>query len=80
MQARARGFNPYHRECKGNKFEWDGYEVIMKDNPVVILVLEPREVDNFLNNGVSIWISWTPPKVKFLLTDMALSSLQIAVQ
>jgi hypothetical protein len=32
----------------------------MKDNPVVVPVLEPRDIDNFLDNGVSIWIMWTP--------------------
>ena len=52
----------------------------MKDNPVVIRVIKPRDVNDFLDNGVLIWISWTPPKVEFLLTDMALSSLKIAMQ
>ena len=52
----------------------------MKDNPVVIPVLEPRDVDNFLDNGVSIWISWMSPKVEFLLIDMVLSPLQMEVQ
>jgi hypothetical protein len=52
----------------------------MKDNPDVIPVIEPRDVDDFLDNGVSIWISWTPPKVGFLLTGMVLSSLQMAMQ
>jgi hypothetical protein len=43
----------------------------MKDNPVGIPVLEPRDVDGFLDNSVSIRMSWTPPKVQFLLTDMS---------
>jgi len=52
----------------------------MKDNPVVILAIEPRDVDDFLDNGVSIWMSWMSPKVEFLLTDMVLSWLQMATQ
>ena len=80
VKAGARGFNPYHRECKGNNLEWDGCEVFMKDNPVVILIFEPYDVDDFLDNGVSVWISWMPPKVEILLTDMIISSLQMAMQ
>ena len=41
----------------------------MKDNTVIIPVIEPRDVDNFLDNGVSIWILWNPPEIEFLLTD-----------
>jgi hypothetical protein len=54
---RVRSFIPYHRECKGSSFDWDGYEVITKDNPIVVLVpAEPREIDSILDNGVLIWI------------------------
>jgi len=81
-QAGARCFNPYHRECKGNNSEWDGCEVFMKDNPVVVPVFEPHDVDDFLDNGMSVWKSWMPPpsKVRFLLDNMVLSSLQMAMQ
>ena len=51
----------------------------MKDNPVVINVLEPYGVDDFLDNGVSIYISWMSPKVEFLLIDMVLSSPQMEI-
>ena len=51
---RARRFCPYHGECKANNFDWDGREVIMKDNPVVVFVLKPGDIDNFLDNGVPI--------------------------
>ena len=37
----------YHSEYKGDSFEWDRAEVIMKDNADVVLVLEPRDIDNF---------------------------------
>ena len=53
----ARSFNSYHRGCKGNDFEWDRVEVLMKDNADVILVLEPRDIDNSLDYGVLIWIT-----------------------
>ena len=46
--------------------EWDRVEVFMKDNADVILVLKPRVIDNFLDYGVSIWITWAPAKVEFL--------------
>ena len=41
----------------------------MKDNPGVIPVVEPRNVDDILETRVLKWISCLPAKVKFLLTD-----------
>jgi hypothetical protein len=38
----------------------------MKDNADVVLVLEPRDIDNILDYGVSIWITWALAKVKIL--------------
>ena len=52
----SRTFDPYHREYKANKFDRDGYEVFMKDNPVAFLALEPRDVDHLLYTGVSIFM------------------------
>ena len=80
IQAGERGSNSYHSGCKSNNFDWDGCEVFLKDNPVVISVIEPRDVDNFLDNGVSIWIFWNPPEIEFLLTDMVISPLQMAMK
>lgn len=54
----ARSSNPYHRSCKGNDSEWDRVEEFMKDNANVVLVLKPRDIDNFLDYGVSIWMTW----------------------
>jgi hypothetical protein len=65
-RARARSFHSYHRECNGNSFDWDGVEVLIEGNPDIVLVLEPRKIDNFLDNGMSIWISWTLAKVEIL--------------
>jgi len=65
-RVRARRFHPYHCEYKGNNFKWDGCEIFMKDNPVVLLILEPREIDDSLDNGMSIWIVWRPANVGFL--------------
>ena len=31
--------------------------MFMEDNADVALVLEPRDIDNFLDYGVSIWIT-----------------------
>jgi hypothetical protein len=66
MHAGTRGFSPYHRECKGNNFEWDGCEVFMKENADVVLVLEPRDIDSFLDHGASIWIVWALAKIEIL--------------
>jgi hypothetical protein len=38
----------------------------MKDNADVVRVLEPRDIDNFLDYGVSIWITWAPVKIELL--------------
>jgi hypothetical protein len=38
----------------------------MKDNADVVLVLEPRDIDNFLDYGMSIWITWALAKVEIL--------------
>jgi hypothetical protein len=62
----ARSFHSYHRECNGNSFNWDGFEVVIEGNPDIVLVLEPSKIDNFLDNGMSIWILWTPAKVEIL--------------
>jgi hypothetical protein len=59
-------FNPYHRDCKGHGFEWDRVKVIIKDNADVVLVLKPRNIENFLDYGVSIWITWAPAQVDIL--------------
>jgi len=55
-----------HSEYKGNSFEWDGCEVFVKDNADVVLVLEPRDIDNFLDYGMSIWITCAPAKIEVL--------------
>ncbi len=57
---------PYHSEYKGNSFRWDGCEVIIKDNTDVVLVLEPHDIDNFLDYEVSIWMAWAPAEIKLL--------------
>ena len=52
---RAQSSKSYHREYKGNSFEWYGVKVVMKDNADVVLALEPRGIDDFLDYGVLIW-------------------------
>jgi hypothetical protein len=66
IQGESWKLRSYHSEYKGNSSEWDGCEVFMKDNADVVLVLEPHDIDNFLDNGVSIWITWAPAKINFL--------------
>ena len=38
----------------------------MEDNADVVLVREQREIDSFLDYGVSKWITWTPANVEIL--------------
>lgn len=38
----------------------------MKDNPIVLLVLEPREVDDSLDNGITIWEMGRAAQVRVL--------------
>ena len=54
-RVRAQSSKSYHREYKGNSFEWYGVKVVMKDNADVVLALEPRGIDDFLDYGVLIW-------------------------
>ena len=65
-RIRARSFNPYHRNRKGNGFERDRVKVFMKDHANVVLVLEPHDIDNFLDYGVSIWMTWEVARVEIL--------------
>jgi len=66
-----------HSEYKSNSFEWDGCEVFMKDNADVVLVLEPHDIDNFLDYGVSIWITWAPAKINFLMNESCLGQQRL---
>jgi hypothetical protein len=38
----------------------------MIDNAEVVLVLEPRDIDNLLDYGVSIWIASVPARIELL--------------
>jgi len=38
----------------------------MKDNADVVLVLKPRDIENGLDYGVSIWITWALANVEIL--------------
>jgi len=38
----------------------------MKNNADVVLVLEPRDIDDFLDYGVLIYTMWAPTKVELL--------------
>ena len=63
----ARRCNLYHREYNGNSFEWDGVKKeFMKDNADIVLVLEPRDIDNFLDYGVLVWMMWAPARIELL--------------
>ena len=66
IQGKSSNFRSHHSEYKGNSFVWDGCEVIIKDDTNVVLVLEPHDIDNFLNYRVSIWVTWAPAKIEFL--------------
>jgi hypothetical protein len=58
--------------------EWDWVKVIVKDDADVILVLEPREIDNVLDYGMSIWITWALPRVEILGTIWRYGGAQLA--
>ena len=38
----------------------------MKNDPVIIFVLKPRDVNNLLEGGVSVWVMRPPASVRFL--------------
>ena len=66
IQVGARNFDPYHSEYKGNSFEWDRVKLFIKDNADVLLVLEPRDIDSFLDYGVLIRMTWALARVEIL--------------
>ncbi len=39
------------------------------NDPVVFLVLKPRDVDSLLERGMSVWVMRAPAGVKFLRDD-----------
>jgi hypothetical protein len=48
----------------------------MEDDPVTILVLEPRDIDGLLNDWVSIWVMRGPANVGFLYASGTLGNCQ----
>jgi hypothetical protein len=38
----------------------------MKNDPVIVLVSKPRDVDNLLERGMSVWVVLGPTRVRFL--------------
>ena len=51
--------------------DWDRREVFMEDDPVVIIVLEPHQIDSLLNGWVSIRVMRSPANVGFLYINRA---------
>lgn len=66
----GREFDPYHRQCKGNSLDWNWSEVFVEDDPVIILVLEPRHIDSLLDDWMSIREMRSPAEVGFLYASV----------
>ena len=45
---------PYHRKYQSNGFVGHGVEIVVERDAVARTVVEPDDVDRFLDNGVSI--------------------------
>lgn len=57
--------NSYQREGKGNCWDWHRGEIFMKSNAVGIFVLKPHDIDNLLDDRMSIWVKG-PARIWFL--------------
>jgi hypothetical protein len=71
LRPSERGSQPHHSKGKGHSLDWHGCEVLVEDDAVIILVLEPHEIDGLLEHRVSIWAMRTPIDVVFLYAYMA---------
>lgn len=67
----GRGFDSYHRQCKGKSLDWNRSEVFVEDNPIIILVLEPRHIDSLLDDRMPIREMRSPAKIGFLYASVA---------
>ena len=47
---------PHHRECEGNGRGWQRIKVFIKNDPVIVFVSKPRDVNNLLYGGVLVWV------------------------
>jgi hypothetical protein len=62
-------FDPYHRECESDSLDWNRREEFMEDNPVSVFALEPHQIDNLVNDRVSVWMLTRPTNVGFLYAN-----------
>jgi len=63
--AVERRLDPYHGKRKGDSLDWNRCEVVMEDNPISIIALEPHHINSILDDRMLIWIS-SPVNVGFL--------------
>jgi hypothetical protein len=63
------GFDPYHRECQGDSFDWDRCESLKQDNPISIPILEPNCIDSLLDDRVLIRVLRSPAEVGVLFAN-----------
>ncbi len=57
---------PYHREYKGYSWDWQWGEVFLESHAIVALVLEPHDIDSFLDDGVLILAQRIHSRIGFL--------------
>ena len=53
----------YQRKGKGNCWDWYRGEIFMEDNAVGIFVLKPHDIDNLLDDRMSIWVKRSPASI-----------------
>jgi len=58
----------YQGKRKGDSLDRNRFEVVMEDNPISVLALEPHHVDSILDDRVLIWIS-SPVNVGFMVDE-----------
>jgi hypothetical protein len=57
--------NPYHCEYNGHSWDWDWGEMFLESHAIVVLVLEPQDINTFLDDGMSILVERVP-RIPFL--------------
>jgi hypothetical protein len=50
----TREVNPYHRKGESNSRDWHWGETLLKHNAIGTPVLEPGDIDDLLDDGVSV--------------------------
>ena len=57
--------HPYHCEYKGQSWNWEWEEMISENHAIIVLVLEPQDIDKLLYDRMSILVERIP-RILFL--------------